>query len=196
MNNSEQLEAQLHKQYWEDGLLDLLCGLGVLFIGVGWFFGEPITAAVAPAILVSFWVPLRRSIVEPHAGYVEFSKRRQQKTRQGLHLTLWLGVVALLLGLFVFAYMETTGFSVRLLKVIPALPAVLLALGALLAVQITGARRFLVYALVLVAGCFVTVLSSQGPALPMLIGGAVISVAGAVLVIRFRREAARFEAQD
>jgi hypothetical protein len=196
MNNAKQLEAQLHKHYWDDGVLDLLCGVGLLLIGVGWFFGEPVLAAVGPAILVSFWVPLRRSIVEPHAGYVEFSNQRQQKTRKGLQMTIWLGVGALLVGLCVFAFVETSGSSTRLLQLIPALPAVLLAFGALLAVQITGARRFLSYALVLIAASIVTVLASQGPAFPMLVGGTVVSVAGAVLLIRFRRESARFEAKS
>ena len=72
---ANQLEIALFRSYWDDGLLDLLCGFGLLLIGLGWALDQVALAAALPALLVPLWGPLRRSLVEPRAGFVEFSQR-------------------------------------------------------------------------------------------------------------------------
>ena len=139
------------------------------------------------------WVPMRRRLVEPHAGYVEFSQARQARTRSHVWRTLLVGTSSFLLGIAVFAYVRTQGVDPRFIQIIPALPAVLLATGAFVGAQFTGTQRFAVYGLILLAGGFLTTLYGLRPAMPMLVGGPIVTASGGVLLIPFLRASARFE---
>jgi len=194
------LEAELFKTWWDDGLLDLFFGLGLLTIGIGWWFDQAVLAAVAPALLWIWVMPLRKAVVEPRAGYVEFSRARQQHAHRNLRITLLLGLGTFLLGVGLFFYVQSQGpsggmdagqFKV-LQKIIPALPAALLAIGAFIGAQFTGAQRFVVYGMVLLVAAGLTLVYDLGPAVPMLVGGTVITLSGMVLLIRFLRASARF----
>ena len=193
LNTNHDFEAELFKDYWQDGLLDLLFGAGLLTLGIGWWFHWTVFGAVAPAFVWMAWVPMRRRLVEPHAGYVEFSQARQARTRSHRWRTLLLGTFSFLLGIAVFAYVRTEGVDPRLVQIIPALPAVLLAIGAFVGAQFTGAQRFTVYGFMLLAGGLLTTVYGLGPAMPMLIGGPIVTASGGVLLIQFLGASARFE---
>jgi len=201
LDTPNRLEAELFKTYWDDGLLDLFFGLGLLVIGIGWWFDQPVLAAVAPALLWIWVMPLRKAVVEPRAGYVEFSQARETRVRRNLWLTILLGLGTFVLGIGVFVYVQSQGPSggmdagqIKILqKIIPALPAALLAVGAFIGARHTGAQRFIVYTMVLLVAAGLTIVYDLGPAVPMLIGGTVITLSGMVLLIRFLRASARFE---
>ncbi len=189
-------EARLYGIYWDDGLLDLLCGIALLAIGAGWWFDQVVLAAVCPGLLVPLWAPLRQRIVEPRAGYVEFSQERQGHTRTGVQVTILLGVGTLLLGVGLYFYMQRSGSVESLVGVthyIAGLPAALLALGAVIAAQITSAHRFRAYALLLLLASATTIAMGWGPAMPMLAGGIGVVVSGLVLMSRFLRASAEWD---
>jgi len=144
---------------------------------------------------VPLWGPFRRKLVDPRAGYVEFSQARQERTRMGLKVTFALCVGAFLLGIGMFLYLRATnieeGYWVA--RLIPGLPAILLGVGALIAAQLTGARRFGAYAVLMVFLGAVTIVLQLGPAMPMLASGIAVTLAGAVLMMRFLRASAEFE---
>lgn len=192
-DSQNRLEAALFRTYWDDGLLDLVCGLAVLSIGIGWWFRQVVLAAVAPAVIWLLWAPLRRKLIEPRAGFVEFSHARQQHAQRSLRLTLLLGIGAFLLGIGAFLYVQWQGMGSEYIRIIPAVPAALLAGGAFIGAQFTRARRFLVYGVVMLVVAGLTAVYDLGPAAPMLIGGIVVTLSGSSLLIRFLQASARFE---
>jgi hypothetical protein len=183
-NPTHPLEASLFRSYWGDGLLDILSGLGLVIVGLGFAFELPLFTALAPALLAPLWGPLRKKVVEPRSGYVEFSRRRQRHTNHGLLLTLALGVAALLLATGLF-------FGARNLKVLPlvqwvaALPAALLSVLALLTTLLTGTRRFAYYGLALLLTAAAAALLGWGPGAPILAGGLLVLASGITLLLRF-----------
>lgn len=193
LSTSNALEARLFRTYWDDGLLDLVAGIAVLSIGIGWWFEWAVLAAVAPALIWPLWAPLHRKLIEPRAGYVEFSRRRQQHTRRSLLLAVLLGIGAFLLGIGAFVYVMHRGMDSPYVRIVPGIPAALLAGGALIGAQLTGARRFLGYGLALLAAAGLTAVFDLGPAAPMLFGGAVVTLCGLAMLVRFLRASARFE---
>ena len=193
LGNLNRLENQLFRTYWDDGLLDLVCGVALLSIGIGWWFQQVALAAVAPALIWLLWAPLRRKLIEPRAGFVEFSHARQQHARRSLRLALLLGIGAFLLGIGAFVYVQYQGMNSDYIRIIPAVPAALLAGGAFIGAQFTRARRFMIYGLVMLLAAGVTAVYDLGPAVPMLIGGIVVTLSGLSLMIRFLQASARFE---
>lgn len=178
-------ERALFRSFWDDGLLDLLCGAALLLTGLGWQGSLGALAVIQAPLWIVLWMPLRRRIVEPRAGYVRFSLARQTRTTHGLR---WM----LALGLGLFALVAITALVVRergalalLQQSVDALPAVLVAIAATLAAILTDAKRFHAYAVCLLAAGVVTVLFSLGPAFPLLVVASLAIVAGAALLTRF-----------
>jgi len=178
------LEASLFRSYWDDGLLDILSGVGLVIVGLGFAWELPLFIVFVPALLVPLWGPLRKKVVEPRTGYVEFSLRRQKHTTRRLSLTLTLGVAVFLLATGLF-------FAFRNLEVPPpvqwvaALPAALLGLLALLTSLLTGTRRFAFYGLALLLIAAAAALLGWGPGAPILAGGLLVLSSGITLLLRF-----------
>lgn len=188
------LEADLFRSYWDDGLLDLLCGLALLVLGVGWSATGlgPLAVLQAP-LWLALWAPLRKRIVEPHAGFVRFSLARRQRSARDLRWTLALGVGALALGAVAAFLLRSREEGPVLQLLAPGLPAALVALGAGIAGLLTGARRFQAYGLALLAGAVATIAVAGGPAPPLAAGGLVVTASGAVLLARFVRDSREHE---
>jgi hypothetical protein len=180
------LESRLFRRHWDDGLLDLFAGVGAVSIGVCWAVDLVVVGAAVPAVLVPIWGPLRRALIEPRAGLVEFSDARTARNRRlGLGSAV-LGLLMLLL--FVGLYVLVRSRSVALLDlVVPGVPAFLLGLLATLAGWGLGLPRFLAYAGVWCAGGFGVALADARPELAMLAGGLVVLMSGAWRLHRFLR---------
>jgi hypothetical protein len=179
-------EVRLFRSYWNDGLIDLVCGLGVVGIGVCWALGLPVFGAVIPALLVPLWGPLHAALIEPRAGYVEFSRRRRHRVSRGLGLSVALGIVVLLASLTAWS-LARGGPVPELARWSAALPALLLAVPAALAAWLLGAPRFLLYALAFVASAPLTVALAWPPSTAMIGVGALVSASGVTLMARFLR---------
>ena len=185
-SHAEPLESRLFRHYWDDGLLDLFAGVAVVGIGIFWAFDLVALGAIVPAVLVPFWYPLRRALVEPRAGLVEFSD-----TRTGRNLRL--GIGSALLGLAMLAVFTMLYFRVApdpgtlLPLVIAGVPAFLLGLLAAMAGLGLGLPRFLVYAGLLCVCGIGVVLADARPEVAMIAGGIMMVLSGAWLLGRFLR---------
>lgn len=180
------LESRLFRQYWDDGLLDLFAGIGVAGIAAFWALDLVALGAVAPAVLAAFWVPIRRAVVEPRIGLVEFSNARANRNvRLGVGSAVVGG--AMLVG-FVGLTLSAHSRSLSALSLIsPGVPAFLLALLALFAGWGLGLARFLVYAVVLCLGGVGVVLIDARPEIAMAVGGFVMLLSGGWRMARFLR---------
>lgn len=182
----QDIEQGLYASRWDDGLLDLFAGLGVLLVGIGWLGPWPALGGVAPALLIPIWPLVRRRFVEPRSGFVAFGPQRGRAERRSL-----VGLVGLGLGTFAFAvigYVASRGGDAWLPAVIPALPGVLIGLGGVVVGLTFQLRRMVTYGLLAaaVAGAF-TLLGTE-PGVYLVVTGALISIAGAARLARFIRE--------
>jgi predicted small integral membrane protein len=170
------LESGLFRSYWDDGLLDLLAGLGVIGVAVFWAVDLVAIGAVVPAVLATLWVPLRRALVDPRIGLVEFSETRMNRMR-GLSLgTAVLGVAMLLIvGIHVASGSRSSALVEDLA---PAIPALLLGLMAAVGGWAIGLPRFLGYAAVLGLAGLAVAIADARPEMAMLAGGAAPLVGG------------------
>lgn len=176
-------ERHAFRSFWNDGLLDLMLGLVVLVVGLSWWQGVPVYGALFPAVCVSLWQPLRRRLVEPRMGWVEFSGPRELRWR-GFRM----GLAAFFLGTAVLGavvVLTATGASPGARTWIAAMPLVLLAVPAALFALFTACRRFLLYAALLLLVGAVAVVTRQDPHTAMITAGLVITLSGAVLLARF-----------
>ncbi len=187
MNTSP--ETRLFQAYWDDGTLDLVGGAAVVLIGLTYVFEQLfLVGAVVPLGLVTWW-GIRRQVVEPRAGYVEFAHSRRERSEHELVGTIAAGLGALAMVAF---------GALRLLGGVPGdvvagLPAVLLAVGAGLTSGLTRAWRFGVYAAVFVAAAVATVVLGIDPGWPLVVAGLVLWASGAVLLGRFLTASRLFE---
>lgn len=170
-----------------DGLIDLLGGLAVLSTGIGWACGLGGLAASWIPLWVVLRAPLHRRFVEPrlrHAG-----GGAPPPGAAGLAWAAVLGAGLLALAVVALLLVRRGPVPAFLARVDAGLPAVLVAVGAVVAAALTGERRFGAYGVFLCGAATATVLLDGGPALPLVAGGLFAAASGAVLFVRFLRGA-------
>jgi hypothetical protein len=113
MPDLDDLEERTYRTTQEDGLIDLLAGLGLLGFGLGVLFSIPMLTILAPALLATMWKPLKDRMATRHIGYVRFSEPRRRKERRGLWTMQWALVGAFLGGLVLWLVMERGGPALR-----------------------------------------------------------------------------------
>jgi hypothetical protein len=187
-------EVRLFRSYWEDGTLDLVAGASVVLIGFTYVFEQHVFVGVVLPLALVAWMVVRRWVVEPRAGYVEFSRSRRERSGREV-----VGALAAGTGLLILALLGAMG--VRSGGLVPgdavdALPALLIALGAGVAAGLTRAPRFGVYAALFVAVGAVTVWLGAAPGWPLAVGGFVTLASGTVLLARFLAASRRFQESE
>lgn len=183
-------ETRLFQAYWGDGTLDLVGGAGVVLIGLTYVMEQLVwVGAILPLALVTWW-GIRRQVVEPRAGYVEFARSRRDRSERELVGMVGIGVGVLLLVAFAGTRVASEAPPAKL---VAGLPAVLLAVAAALTGGLTRSWRFGVYAAVFVAAAVATVALAADPGWPIVVAGLVMWVWGAVLFGRFLAASSRFE---
>jgi len=185
MNQSTgSLERRAFRSFWSDGLLDLMLGLAILAVGLSWWQGMPVFGAVFPALCVSLWRPLRKRLVEPRMGYVEFTGERDLKVR-GFRFGLTAFFAgAVMLGA-VIAMLWNREAIAQPADWVAALPLLLVGIPVLLFALFTQCWRFVLYAAVtLLAGAQV-VLQGDDPHLGLVASGIVVTICGVVVLGRF-----------
>lgn len=198
MNESrdlDRIERRAYQTIWEDGLLDLFVGAGILAIGLSWISRFPVLGAVLPALLVPAWQVAHKQIAEPRTGYVKLSRARQARQKRSLQALALLGVATMMLGVAAFFFTQARSPAVdELLRTaIPALPAVLLGIGSALAGMLFEIRRLLAYAGLLFAGGAAGAWLHAGPGWHFLFPGIVIVIVGVTMLVSFLR---KYPAQD
>jgi len=193
MHDATFTESELFSVYWDDGLLDLLCGLALLATGCGWLIGLGAFAVIQAPLWTVLWTPLRQRLIEPRAGYVEFSRAQRQRTGHELGLTLGLGIAVFVLAALIGVGVRSGQLRLDFPDLVAGLPAALIAVAAVLAALLTGARRFYAYAVVLLACAAMTSAAGWSPAVPITVAGILVSVSGAVLFMHFIRSSRQFQ---
>jgi hypothetical protein len=179
-------ESRLFRAYWDDGLLDVLFGVGAVAVGLLWMVELVVFGAIVPAFLALAWNPLRRAIVEPRVGWVEFNAARTESNRRKLlaAVSIGLGSLALVVVLVIAA---RSGNDLVPGVLAAALPAVLVGVMAGLIGVGLSLARFLGYALAFAAAGVLVALAGGEPGLAILLGGVVTLLSGAWLLTRFLR---------
>jgi hypothetical protein len=180
------LERRLFQQHWDDGLLDVFSGVGAIGLGVCWVLDLVAFGAVVPALLAPFWAPLRRKLVEPRAGLVEFSDERVARSQRWLAGSALVGIAVLAATAAVGLWIAPDAAGV-LPMIAPALPALLVGLLAAIASLMLGLPRFLVYAACFGAAGLGVAVTNGRPEAAIIGGGLLVLASGAWRIARFLR---------
>jgi hypothetical protein len=148
LDNMNTIEQQVFRTYWDDGLLDVFAAVGVLAIGVAWAVDFPVGGAIVPALLVPLWAPLRQRLIEPRLGLVEFSDQRDRRNQERLRNTAIFGVGVLALVVALYLARSRLGLDLSV-PLVAGLPALLLAVLALITAFLVSTPRFITYAAIL-----------------------------------------------
>jgi hypothetical protein len=186
------LEPRLFRSFWDDGQIDFFFGIGSVAVGAFWMVDLIPIGAVVPALLAVFWTPVRRALVEPRAGRVEFSDTRTARGRRMVLGAVGIGVAVLFLLLL--AAIWGAGRTEALDGLVAGLPALLIGVMACLVAAGLRIDRFLVYAVVYVAAGLGVALAGRDPGVSILIGGATVTISGTWLLVRFLHRTSRREA--
>jgi hypothetical protein len=185
----QSLEGRAYASRWEDGLLELFAGTALLLVGVAWLTPLAGLGGIAPVLLIPFWPLARRVVTEPRAGYVEFSAARRSRERKTHVNLVVLGAFAFVLG--VVAYFVMSGDVVErdglIMMLVPTLPGLLLALGAIVVGWMLGLTRWFAFAGVLVLFALLGAYFDTNPGVYMAAAGAVLAGAGLAMLVRFLR---------
>jgi hypothetical protein len=180
----ESLEKAAFRSFWNDGLLDLMLGIAILVVGLSWWQDMAVFGALFPAVCVSLWHPLRKRLVEPRMGYVEFSGGRNVKVRGFRFGLIAFFTGTMMLGAVIFMLWKAGSMS-RPTDWIAGFPLILIGIPVLFFAAFTQCWRFYLYAaLTLLAGAQV-VLQGLDPHAGLIASGIVITICGAVVLGRF-----------
>ncbi len=172
---------------WNDGLLDVLSGIGVLAIGIAWQADLVPLGAIAPTVLVPFWSWLRKHITEPRVGKIHISQQQRQKNRTLLLAAIALGIVTFVIAISLY-WIVVRGEAAILSFMIAGVPAALVGLMALITAALTSSKRFIFYAFILVACGIFVVTFDLGPGWALIGGGLLVVVSGIIVIVRFLNE--------
>jgi hypothetical protein len=186
LENMNTLEKQVYRSYWHDGLLDLFGAVAVLAIAASWIVDLPVFGAMVPALLVPLWGGLRQRVTEPRLGLVEFSDERERRNASRLSavVVLGIGAFALLLAL----YFARARFSLPSAdSLVAGLPAMLLALLAIITAFLVATMRFLIYAALLATAGIVGAIGGLDPGYILFMAAVPMLVIALLVFIRFLR---------
>ena len=184
------LERGVYRDSYSDGIIDVLVGLSLVWIGVAWIWLPGIAglAGVLPAIFVTVMLEARKRFLAPRVGYVKWGRSRRSWEQRNLAALVVVGVAVLLLGIGVYLLVSRSSTdSSGLSWIMPGLMAWLLALVAIGLAFVMGTWRMLAYAGILASAGFFTAWADASPGWPLLAAGIPITITGAVMLAVFIR---------
>ena len=101
--NLKEIERKAYTSYHQDGILEITIAFTVLIFAVVMLGEMPWMGGMAGILAVSVYAGMKKLVTIPRIGYVKFPQQRTQKI---VALTLVLGTVSMMAGLF--AFMQTT----------------------------------------------------------------------------------------
>jgi hypothetical protein len=197
--NLKQLERRVYWYYHQDGLVDILFGLGLIGFGLMMLTGNVVYNVLGWIILVTFYMPIKKAVTIPRLGYVQFHSRRT--VRWGL-ISFVIGVVVLILVLGLVNQTRNERLPASWQAMLREYD--MLVIGALLSIPLTlvsaltGLLRPLAYIglslLVILAGIQLGI----QPPIYMIALGAIIMLIGSIYLARFmiRHPAHRLDGQN
>ncbi len=186
----EQIEKQAYQTIWEDGLIDIFVGLSVFLIGVFWVSQGSVYGSVIAPIFVPFWVVARKRISEPRVGVVNFSAERINKENKKLLGLVLLGVLTLVIGVawYFFGSHISSLATPQHTNLVAGLPAALLAIPSVIVALTFSAKRFFVYAAVMLMAAVPVIVFDLNPGWAFIPGGVWCMAVGGGLLMRFVRK--------
>ena len=186
----EQIEKQAYHAIWEDGLIDIFVGLALALIGLFWISYDSAYGSFVAPILVPFWTVSRKRISEPRRGVVNLSTERMAKENKKLAGLMLFGVATFTIGVVWYVIGRPGGAPPAnwVPHIVAGLPAMLLAIPAIIIVFAYGLNRFLIYASVLLLSAVAVVLLDLRPGWGFLPGGIVCLAVGATILRSFIRK--------
>lgn len=183
------LEDRAYKATWDDGILDLILGVGLVMLGVLFRTDLAGLAGVFVAVLLMpVWGIAKKFITIPRLGYVEFSEDRKKRERGWGRRLATLGVATLAVAVGLYAVSTSTvDFREALidLRIGYVLFGFLIALGMATAGFMIGLPRLGAYAAVTLAATGIGYFTGMALEDYLLAAGIVVSVWGAVILRRF-----------
>ena len=181
------LEERTWRSRFEDGLADVMLGIAILALGAGMHPDLALLGAVGPALAIMLWRPLHRRFVEPRLGYVEFGRKRLDEARRRLLLMTAASAVSVLAGLGLWAAhaLGSGGFEAWLRGLGPLPFAFSLAALVAVAARLLRLARGYGYAGLIVLLAVAAHLAGIGLRVALVGAGAIVLVAGAVVLGRF-----------
>ena len=186
-SSKSQVERGIVRSFWDDGLLDILAGIVVLLIGIAWKFDLVPLGAIAAAVTIPLWKPLRSRITEPRLGHVEFSDTQTNRFRSYLIWCFLIGCLTLVLGISVYFYVVKAEGALPPQIWVAAIPAWAFAFLALVTSFVILVRRFMGYAAVFLVLGVLVIVFEQRPEFAMLIGGVFVTIIGVLRMFAFLR---------
>lgn len=184
-NDLKQLQQRVYWSYHQDGLVDILFGLGVIGFGLMLLTGVVIYDILA-WVPLAFYVPIKRAVTIPRYGYVEIQSGR---TRRWAVISVLVGAAALFLVLGLTSLIRNdrlpAGWQAWLSSYDMLIIGALLSIPLTLISALTGLRRMLGYVGLVFAVILGGIMLGIQPGLYMITLGAIILLIGAVYLGRF-----------
>ncbi len=182
----KKLQQKTYQSYHQDGLIDILIGLGFIGFGLNMAFDNSVFIFLAWMPII-FYVPFKNRITVPRIGYVKFTS---SNTRLAIAVAVLL--LVFLIAIFLFLITGRDNVSPQLSAWISQyylLPlAVIAGICFVGAALLTGITRLYAYAgliIILFAGGIWFVVQ---PPFFVLITGVVIEAVGIWMLVRFLRK--------
>jgi hypothetical protein len=182
------LETGLFARQFDDGLLDVMVGCAALCVGLGWMFNTPIFAALGPIVAASLWPAIRKALITPRQGEVEFTARQTGKARKGLSGLTILFILCALMGLVAFGAFEgwLGPLSDLPASAILMVPGLVVGVAAIFVFAFVRLNRFLIYAAAfMVSAVVIHLTTTSGPGADLALAAIAPIVIGVVLLTRF-----------
>lgn len=182
----KELRQKTYLAYHQDGLIDVLVGLGIIGFGLN-------MATENSALLILSWIPfilygpLKKYITVPRLGYVKFDSERTNSIKLTVSFLVGLTSLALMVGMIVFLRSDdlSANAAALLKKYHMLLLGTFVAAAFVIGGLLSGIKRFYVQAalaeLILISGIE---LGLQPPTY-VLIWGGVTFLIGIWLLVQF-----------
>jgi hypothetical protein len=191
--SSKEREQRAYMRYHQDGLADLLIGLGILLFGLNMLLDWDVPlAAVWVVLWVPIWMSAKKSITARRMHDVEVSMERYDGIRKAIVFVAAVLLLPLVAGLVVL-WGQSRGtlppwFLAGLREYLMIVLGLFGALVVAVAAWLSGLNRLHAYALVTAVALVGGYLLDAPIALAVTVVGAIVMLWGLGLLVRFVRK--------
>ena len=97
--NLDEIERRAYLSYHEDGLIDLLIGIGLFFASLYTYIDMLWLAGSMVAVITPTYMVMKKRYTFPRIGQVTFSKGRTRRSKNSMYFLVLVNVIGVLLGL-------------------------------------------------------------------------------------------------
>jgi hypothetical protein len=179
----KELESSAYATRANNGVLDIVIGLGLL----GYGLLANIGAYLVPSYALLVALLLQRLVVTPRVGRVRFAEDRRTRERKGIVLIVLLVLIPIPIGLMLFFADRLPGWTEFLASHTVLVLGLFVALGMAAVAWAKSAPRFYVFAIMAILNFAGAQLFGQPHSWPMIATGVPVFLVGLVLIVRFIR---------